>query len=145
VSTLTFKTVNLGDEIPTVTRHVDQEMIWRNAAGSLDYNPVHTHPEWCQTAKVFGLESTVAHGMMTMAFMATALTDWAYSAGGTLKKMETKFIKPVVPGDVIATGGTVTEKHVIAPGKNYVVLDIWAENQDGAKVAAGEGEVNLPD
>ena len=145
MSTLTFETVNLGDKIPTVTRHVDQEMIWKNAVASLDYNPVHTHPEWCKTAKVFGLESTVAHGMMTMTFMATALTDWAYPAGGTLRKMETKFIKPVVPGDVITAGGTITEKHVIAPGRNYVVLDIWAENQNGFRVAVGQTEVGLPD
>ena len=98
---LSFDSVKLGDTLPEITRSVDQEAIWLNAAASLDYNPVHTDPEWCARTSHLGRGSTVAHGMMTMSFMATVLSNWAYPVGGKVKSMESKFINPVPPGYVL--------------------------------------------
>jgi len=141
---VTFEQVNLGDTLPEVTMHITQEDIWKHAVASLDYNPVHTHPEWCQTAQVFGLDVPVMHGNQTMSLMATALTNWAYPGGGFVKRMETKLIKPVPVGSTITCGATVTEKHTFGGDRNFVTLDIWAQNQDGEKVGVGEAEVILP-
>ena len=142
--TLTFETVNLGDGLPVIKRHVDQEAIWKYAVASLDYNPVHCHPDWVKTAQVFGISSTVAHGMMTMSFMASVLTDWAYPVGGWVKSVESKFVRPVLPGDTITCGGVVSEKHPGRGDNNFVVVDLYADNQDGARVAVGKAEVILP-
>ena len=141
---LTFESVNLGDELPPVERHVDQEVIWQFAVGSLDYNPVHTNPDWIKTAQVFGIPSTVGHGAMTMSLMTTVVTSWAYPVGGWLKSLETKFIRPVLPGDTITFRGVVTEKHPGRGDKNFVVVDLHADNQDGARFAVGTAEVILP-
>ena len=141
---LTFESVNLGDELPPVHRYYDQEIIWRYAVGSLDYNPVHSHPDWIKTAQVFGIPSTVGHGAMCMSLMATVITSWAYPVGGWLKSMETKFARPVLPGDTITFGGVVAEKHPGRGDKNFVVVDLYADNQDGARVAVGKAEVILP-
>lgn len=141
---LTFHSVYLGYELPEASRTVDQESFNVNAAASLDYNPVHVNPEWCQRSQVFGTGSTVAHGMMTMSFMATMLSDWAYPVGGWIKEMETKFVKPVTPGSTVTCSGVVTELHPIGEGENFVVVDMKAVNQDGATVAVGKAWVTLP-
>ena len=102
---LTFNSVEVADELPTVVRACTQEDIWRNAAGSLDFNPVHTDPEWVRTAQPFGIPQTVAHGMMTMSAMASVLSDWAYPVQGKIRSMNSKFIKPVplaLPLNVLA-------------------------------------------
>lgn len=141
---LTFESVNCGDMLPEVKQHVDQEAIWRHAVTSLDYNPVHNAPEWCQTAQVFGLPVTVMHGNQTMSLMATVITGWAYPVGGRLKRMEVKLIKPVPVDSTCTYGGVVTEKHPIGKGQDFVVLDLWATNQDGDQVAVGTAQVTLP-
>lgn len=141
---LNFERVTPGEQLPEIKRYVDQDAIDRFAVGSFDYNPIHIDPEWKKQAGLPGGESTIAHGQMTMSFMATVLTDWAYPVGGKIKKIEAKFIKPVLPGDMITCGGIVTEKHFHGAGQNYVVVDIFAQNQDKEKVAVGEAEVILP-
>ena len=142
---LTFSSVEVGDELPTVIRTCTQEDIWRNAAGSLDYNPVHTDPEWVRTAQPFGIPQTVAHGMMTMSIMASVVSDWAYPVQGKIRGMDSKFTKPVPAGSTIKCTGVVSSKHFISPGKNFVVVDLEAENQEGDIVAVGQMEVILPD
>jgi 3-hydroxybutyryl-CoA dehydratase len=141
---LTFESVNCGDVLPEVKQHMSQEVIWRHAVASLDYNPVHVHPEWCKTARVFGLPVPVMHGNQTMSLMIKVVTNWAYPVGGRLKRMEVKLIKPVPVGSTCTYGAVVTEKHPVGKGGNFVVLDLWAMDQDGDKVAVGTAEVMLP-
>lgn len=142
---LAFDKVYLGYELPEVVRTVNQEMFNVNAAASLDYNPVHVNPEWCRRSGVFGTGATVAHGMMTMSFMATMLSDWAYAAGGWVMEMESKFVKPVTAGSTVIWSGVVTELHLMGKGKNFVVVDAKAINQEGATLAVGKARVAFPD
>ena len=44
----------------------------------------------------------------------------------------------------VNAGGKVKEKHFHGPGRDFVVIDIFARNQDGHEVAAGTAEVLLP-
>jgi len=141
---LSFETIELGTRLPEVIRHIDQDVIDRYAVASFDYNPIHIDPEWKRQVDLPGGESTIAHGQMTMSFMATVLTDSFYPVGGKITKIDAKYIKPVLPGDVITSGGTVTEKHFHGAGRDYVVIEIFAENQNKEKVAVGKAEVMLP-
>lgn len=141
---LSFDTVELGTKVPRIERHVDQDVIDRFAVASFDYNPIHIDPEWKRKADLPGGESTIAHGQMTMSFMASALTDWAYPVGGKITRLDAKFIKSVLPGDIITAGGEVSEKHFMRSGENYVVVEIFAENQNKEKVAVGTADVILP-
>jgi len=71
--------------------------------------------------------------------MGKIVTDWAYPAGGHLKSLEGKFTAPVRPGDEITVHVVVTEKHYMAKKEdNFVVLDVWCENQDKTKVSVGK-------
>jgi acyl dehydratase len=141
---LNFESVNVGDLLPEVTRFVTQEDFWRHAIACLDVNPVHVHPDWCKTAKVFGLESTVMHGNLTNSLLVTVVTNWAFPVGGWIKSTDSKYIKPVPPNSKITYGGMVTEKHIISKGKNFVVVEVFAKNQEGETVALLKAEVILP-
>ena len=141
---LTFDSVQVGDELPQISRPVTQDTFWKYAVASLDYNPVHCDPEWVATAQPFGIPHTVAHGM-TMSFMLSVASNWAYSSGLKITKMSSKFFWPVLAGWTVTCSGIVAEKHVICPGKNYVVVDLKAENQDGRELAVCRTNIVFPD
>ncbi|MCL4703293.1 MAG: MaoC family dehydratase [Burkholderiaceae bacterium] len=141
---LDINIIELGFRLPNVVRHISQDVIDRFAVGSFDYNPIHVDPEWKRKMNLPGGESTIAHGQMTMSFMASALTDWACPDGGMVSRLDAKYIKPVLPGDIITAGGVVTEKHFHGSGNDFVTIEIFAENQKGERVAVGEADVILP-
>ncbi len=141
---ITFDSVEAGQGIPSFERTVNQETFWKYAVGSFDYNPVHCDPEWVKTAQPFGIPLTVAHGMTTMSFMMSVVTNWAYPAMLKIRKTTSKFVRPVEQGWTVKCTGIISEKHVICPGKNYVVIDTKAENQDGELLAIGQTEVIFP-
>ena len=142
---LTFDSVEVGDELPPISRHVTQETFWKFAVASLDYNPVHCDPDWVATAQPFGIPYTVAHGMMTMSFMLSVASSWAYPSGLQISKMTSKFFYPVLAGWTVECSGVVAEKHVISPGRDFVVVDLKAQNQDGRDLAVCRTEIVFPE
>jgi acyl dehydratase len=145
MSNVTFSSVKLEEKLPEVVQEVTQERIWKYAAASLDFNPVHIDPEWVKTAQPFSIPVTVAHGMMTISFVTSVLTNWAFPSGGWVRKIDVKLTKPAPPGTVEKCGGIVTEKHPRGKNQSFVVVEVWAENQNGEKLAVGTAEVVLPD
>ncbi|RJP69025.1 MAG: hypothetical protein C4532_11775 [Candidatus Abyssobacteria bacterium SURF_17] len=142
---VTFDSVQVGDELPAISRSVTQETFWKYAVASLDYNPVHCDPDWVATAQPFGIPYTVGHGMMTMSLMLSVASNWAYPSGGKITKMDSKFLWPVVAGWTVRCSGVIMEKHLISPGRDYVVVELKAENQDGKLLAVCRTEVVFPD
>lgn len=139
-----FAEVEIGTILPEHRRRVTQDDFNLMAVASLDYNPVHTNPAWVRRAKVFGIESTVGHGMMTMAFHASLVSDWISPAGGALKQMESKFTRPVLPGDTITSSGEVIEIHYTGREQGFLVLTLMSHNQRGETVAVARAEVVIP-
>ncbi len=136
--------LKIGTRLPEHRRTVSQDDFDLMAVASLDYNPVHTNVEWAKRAKVFGVPSTVAHGMMTMTFQASMVTDWIHPAGGNLRAMESKFTRPVLPGDTVTSTGEVIEIHYSGRQPIFAVVALTSINQRGETVAASKAEVTLP-
>ena len=93
-----------GTTLPPHTHHVDQPLIALYAEISGDHNPLHTDPAFAAGTH-FG--RTIAHGMMTLAFLSAALESWAGPAwpnGGTI---DVTFLSPVYPGEDVIVSGTV--------------------------------------
>ena len=145
MKTLSFASVRDGDELPEIVRTVDQETFWKFAVASFDYNPVHCDPAWVASAQPFTLTTTVGHGMMTAAFMSSVVLQWMLPTVLKIRRAAVKFTFPVLPGWTVRSRGTVIEKHVIAPGQNYVVVKVKAENQEGLLVGVAEYEIAFPD
>ena len=142
---LSFHSVNNGDKLPVIELSASQENIWKHAVGSLDYNPIHTHPEWAKTAQAFGIPETIQHGNQTLSQITNVVTDWALCRGGKLNWVDIKLIKPVPVDSFCTYGGEVTEKHFVDKDQNYVVVELWTKNQDEELVGIGTAKITLPD
>jgi len=125
-----------GERIPDLTKQVTQEQINAYADVSGDHNPIHIDPA---TARSVGLEGTIAHGMLSMAFLGQALTDWLSSQpsrGGWVKRLRVRFQAMVRPGDTLTCAGALGPA---SDGQQRV--ELWINNQRGERVTTGDADV----
>ena len=133
-----FEDVKVGDEIPHLVKGpIRQIQLTRYAGASGDFNPIHVDEEF---AKAAGMGGVFAHGMLSMGFVAQALTDWA--GAGSVRKVGVRFAALVRPGDVVTCKGKVLSKSS-KDDEHLIELEIWAENQKGEKVVTGKATVSL--
>jgi 3-hydroxybutyryl-CoA dehydratase len=85
----------------------------------------------------------IMHGMNNFGLISRMITDWAYPAGAIHRRLETRWVKPVRPGDTIRPSGVVTSKRVTEKS-GWVLIDVEVCNQAGDKVATGEAMVEFP-
>jgi acyl dehydratase len=85
----------------------------------------------------------IMHGMNNFGLISRMITDWAYPAGAIYRRLETRWVKPVRPGDTIQPSGVVKSKQVTANSR-WVLIDVLVRNQSGDKVATGEAMVEFP-
>jgi acyl dehydratase len=134
-----FDDVQVGDELPPLVKGpIQQIQLTRYAGASLDFNPIHQDEEFARNA---GMGGVFAHGMLSMGFVAQALTDWA--GAGTVRKLGVRFAGLVRLKDVITCRGTVLSKRS-KDDVDEVELEVWAENQKGEKIVTGKATVALP-
>ena len=134
-----FDDVKVGDELPPLVKGpIQQIQLTRYAGASGDFNPIHQDDEF---AKAAGMGGVFAHGMLSMGFVAQAVTDWA--GAGTVRKIGVRFAALVRLKDTVTCRGRVL---ATSPknGQNLVELEIWAENGKGEKVVSGKATVALP-
>lgn len=94
----------IGSRFELTTEPVTRQQLVRYAGASDDYNPIHYDEQYAADA---GLGGVIAHGMLTMAFMARAASDWA-GAGGQVRRIAARFTAPVRPGDAVHVVGVIT-------------------------------------
>jgi acyl dehydratase len=134
-----FEDVKVGDELPALVKGpIQQIQLTRYAGASGDFNPIHQDDEF---AKAAGMGGVFAHGMLSMGFVAQAVTDWA--GAGRVRKIGVRFAAIVRLKDTVTCRGRVVGTSQ-KDGLNVVELDIWAENQKGEKVVTGKATVVLP-
>ena len=136
-SQVSFDKLKIGDAIPPITKGpLTREWIKKYADASGDHNPIHIDEKF---AVSFGLPSVIAHGMLDMGFVAQHVANWV-GLNGDLKRIKVRFVANVRPGDIVTCKGKLKDKKVEG-GKKTVFLDLWAENQKGEQVIAGEADV----
>jgi acyl dehydratase len=127
-----------GERIPSLSKHVTQEQINAYADVSGDHNPIHLDPA---AARSVGLEGTIAHGMLSMAFLGQLLTNWLATQperGGWVTRLRVRFQAMVRPGDTITCSGA------LGPVTDGVQrLDLWINNQRGERVITGDADVTF--
>ena len=136
--TTTFESLNAGDAIDGPKFEVSRESIRLFCDASLDYNPLHLDDEYMKGN--FGKTNfggIIMHGMNNFGLISRMITDWAYPAGAIHRRLETRWVKPVRPGDTIKSK-QATDK------SRWVLIDVMVRNQAGEKVATGEAMVEFP-
>jgi len=137
-----FDDIEIGHEMPSLAKGpIRQIQLTRYAGASGDFNPIHQDPAF---AKAAGMGDVFAHGMLSMGFVAQAVTDWL--GVGTIQKFGVRFAGLVRPGDVVSCRGRVVGKWPAkegGQGQNLVDVEVWAENQKGEKVVTGRATAAL--
>jgi len=140
----TFEDLTAGDTIEGPKFAVSRESIRLFCDGSLDYNPLHLDDDYMKNN--FGKTNfggIIMHGMNNFGLITRMLTDWAYPAGATHRRLETRWVKAVKPGDTIQPVGIVKAKQTTANSR-WVLIDVLVRNQNDEKVATGEAMVEFP-
>jgi acyl dehydratase len=141
---VTFDTLSIGDVIDGPRFAVSRESIRLFCDASLDYNPLHLDDGYMKGN--FGKTNfggIIMHGMTNFGLITRMLTDWAYAAGAVHRRLETRWRKPVKPGDTIQPRGTLTSK-LATQKSRWVVIDVEIRNQRDEMVATGEATVEFP-
>jgi acyl dehydratase len=123
---------------------VSRETIRAFCEASLDFNPLHLDDNYMTGS--FGKTSfggIIMHGMNNFGLITRMLTDWAYPAGAVHRRLETRWVKPVKPGDTIRPHGTLKSK-LATQESQWVVIDVEVRNQRDEVVATGEAMVEFP-
>jgi acyl dehydratase len=135
---LFFEDVKEGDEAPGRTHQLTRTDLVRYAGASGDYNPMH-HDEI--KAKAAGQPSVFGHGMFSMGFLGSAITD--YVGVGNVTRYRVRFSRQTWPDEQLSTKVVVTGKREEG-GKHLVDLDVRLVNQDGEEKVVGEATAALP-
>lgn len=137
ISNFTYDEIELGQST-TLTRQVEDRDIQLFAAVSGDVNPVHLDEEFAAGTQ---FEGRIAHGMLTGAFISTALAMQLPGPGTVYVEQSLSFRRAVKIGDTITVNLEVVEKR---DRLKLVTLQCNATNQDGKVVAKGVASVIAP-
>lgn len=121
-----------GELLPVLVRSVTQDMIDAYAKTSGDFNPIHVDPDYARTGP-FG--RTIAHGLMTLAFVAQMLNEWSAGAFDEAGEIDIAFVGPVFAGDSVEVTGEV-EETVQRDGVPCARIKLLVSG-DGRRILAG--------
>ena len=102
-----------------------------------DYNPLHFNEDWAKTT-MFG--GRIAHGILTAAFISTAIGMHLPGPGTIYMSQSMRFLGPVRIGDTITARVEVV---MLNDEKERVTLKTTCTNQAGKVVMDGEALVTL--
>jgi acyl dehydratase len=110
-----------------------------SAAPAKERCHVRKHPSFQhveQSQHPCGLPAPIAQGLMSHAYLAEMLTQFFgknWLQGG---KIDVKFIRYTLPGDVVTAGGVVKEKVEEGAAVRFN-CDVWCESLSGEKTVVG--------
>lgn len=132
-ATVRLSEVEVGTELPEQTSRVTRADLVRYAGASGDFNVIHWNE---RVATEVGLPGVIAHGMLTAALAARAVTAWAGDPGA-LVEYSVRFSRPVVVPDDDA-GAEVSVR-----GRVAALLDDGRVRVDLTVTSGGEKVLSL--
>jgi len=139
MTTPTFDTVQVGDELPALQlQPVDRTTLALFAGASGDHNPIHIDTDVARRA---GMPDVFAQGMLGMAWVGRLVTRWAPQS--RLRKLDARFQGITHLGNAMRCSGRVVEK-LEHGAERCVRIELQSTNQFGQTKIAGEALVALP-
>ena len=133
----TFDSLNVGEEIPKLTTpSVSRHTLALYCGASGDHNPIHVDLDF---AKSSGLDDVIAHGMLSVGYLAQMLTNWVPQSA--LRRFNNRFTAMTQIGDTVTCSGKIVEKFE-KDGEKYVRLELYT-NTPQAQTIVAEAEVVL--
>jgi 3-hydroxybutyryl-CoA dehydratase len=136
METARYEDIKMGQyaEIVHTVTVEDIEMFGKMSG---DYNPLHFNEVWAKTTMFKG---RIAHGLLTAAFVSTAIGMKLPGPGTIYLGQSMKFRKPVRIGDTITARVEVASKN---DEKERITLKTTCVNQDNEVVLDGEAIVTV--
>jgi len=130
-----------GMELPELKKTVTQAKINRYAEASRDFNPIHLNEEFARQA---GLDGTIAHGMLILAYLSEMMTNAFQQTWLTAGRLNVRFRTPARPGDTIRITGKIRriEKN---EGETTIICELLCANQNDEAVITGEARLKFND
>jgi acyl dehydratase len=134
----TFYSVQVGDAIPSFeTPPLSRLTLALYCGASGDHNPIHVDIDFARAA---GMPDVIAHGMLSMAWLARVLTHWVPQTA--LREYSVRFAAMTQVGERITCAGRIVEKFERA-GERCVRLELSTTNADGQVKLTGDAVVAL--
>ena len=135
--------IKINQEIPPVTKSVTRQSIDQfESVGIIETENIHNSEEMARQR--LGTDYILASGRMSITFAAESLRKFfgpeVFNHTGTINL---KFLRPVTSGDTITVYGKVAHQEKVETG-TLVSVDIYCENQNRDKTAAGLGTAIVP-
>jgi acyl dehydratase len=130
--------VQVGDELPVFQRATGFHNWNRYAAVNDEFVPIHMDDE---AGRAAGYPTAFGMGNLQWSYLHNMLRSWAGDDGRILR-LTCQFRAPNTKGQTVTAHGIVTAVGEDG-GQRIVDLEIWTEDQDGAKMAPGTATVAL--
>ncbi|MCZ2438886.1 MAG: MaoC family dehydratase [Aquincola tertiaricarbonis] len=128
----------VGDAMPVLQLPpISRTTLALFAGASGDHNPIHIDIDFAQKA---GMKDVFAHGMLSMAYLARALTEWVPQR--RILRYGVRFAAITQLGDRVQCSGKVVEKLTHA-GRPCARIELTAAKRSGEVTLAGEALVAL--
>ena len=119
---LNYDSLKVGDELPAMTTApVSRHTLALYCGASGDHNPIHVDLDY---AKAAGLDDVIAHGVLSMGYLARMLNNWVPQQ--KIRSYRTRFTAMTNVGDTVTCTGRILEKLVV-DGEKRVRLELYAE------------------
>jgi len=138
VTTSSFESVDVGDELPPLRLTLSSEQV-RNYAEAANMPGGRFFSD--EAARAEGLPGQIVPGNLSLALFSRLLTEW--QTDGRLKRINATFRAMVRPNVSLTLHAVVTEKHASDHG-NFVECDLVLENAEGERLVTGTATVEFP-
>lgn len=101
---------------------------------------IHDDDEYARSQ---GLPGIIADGMVSTNWILGMLIDLFGRGVAERCRLRTKYIAPVYENQIVITCARIERVACKADGINEVMLDVWCEDDAGAKLTVGEATVFL--
>ena len=133
-----FADVNVGDQLPSITKAPNRAQLVLYCAGSGDFNPLHWDQSFPQAQ---ALGDNIVHGRMKWSTLGQVASDWVGS-DGWIRSVSCQYRGMDPQGTEWSAKGVVTGKRQ-EDGRLLVDVDVWTENPAGQKTTPGKAVVVL--
>jgi acyl dehydratase len=138
----TVDELEVGHNFSPLVFSIDEDLIAKYADIVGDGDPLHRDLSYARRA---GYRGSVAPPTIAALWVLKAYrTDSVPPPGGVHFRQRFKFHHPIVAGDVLNVQATVVDKYV-KKGKQFLVIESNARNQDGVPVVWSESTSFWPE
>jgi acyl dehydratase len=138
---IAFGSLDIGGELPRLSRVVTREDVKAYADAGGDHNPLHQDDAF---ARSVGFDGIIAHGMFTMGHMAACVVGWA-GPEAEVRRISASFRAPVSMGETIVAGGRI---RALDPDTRTATVETWVtverDGGEGFPIKRGEAVVRFP-